>query len=1012
MKLHLPKVLLAAVVAVLGLQYASAGTEAEANVTLNDNTYNVTWYVGNTNNNINLGGITFLTDEETGVRCDTLGFKMTGDGNTTGNWFNKDGASYANTILVSRDAKTAEGTYQGLIIDNGSGSQKVTFAGTVLGNGDIAKLASPPSSGMTIAFTGNMAQYTGNMYIKGNASNKFEFYGATSGTGIIDSVGTVIVNNATMNNSAITTAILHINGGTTSFAANSSLTVGSFLGTSGTLSFGEGMTLEYTGEKSTGYSLEHETFGYASAVDLLSGTITTNRAITVTWGNDEYTMRTDGVLEGASVDNFYHIAGNVNASTIKNSGDDLTSVPGYSLDSGTLTLDEDFTITGTSTITATFVENAENATTAKLIIGSGTTSVNSNNGQNLKSNIEIAAGATLEFLGTGPDAIAYSQTNRTITVAGTMDVGTTRQTVGNWTFDLKGGTIQGAGQASQNNVGLDFHAAGNINAKALEGATAAAPTVSTISTKVRMNGALNVDVASNARLDVTGAIVGNKKLTKTGNGTLRLQNDANTYNVIDVTGGLLEVRDNAVTMNSAVTVKDGAEMRLQRESGSATLADVVLNDGSLLSQAKSDTSGVADMTITNLTVGENGGTVGTVHDDVYGHSYNGTISIGSLSADSDSTRTLKLVAAHNLSSLATISLNGGAVEGKQAFHGTVNVGIDSSDATRNLDLKIAHESVLEKAVVLVGNADKDINSYHINLKLAADTVKLAGIKDIDGRLSQGDVAKDDSVTVSTLSINTGTESFSTKYRVTGGINMVKDGTGTQSFGGNMSEFGSASGTEDGHIEVKGGVLQFSNESGTLTAESLTLTGGMLDVDGSLTLNALSLDLSKYATTQLEYELVSAGTLSLGEKVNLQSLGASVGEYTATVTQRGHSLWLTYKTTPEDLGTLEVSTAVLTGDVLTLNIDANLTDVSELDLTLSAAALASIEGKFGLVSLELIANDGTFYTIGDSNVISNVSFYGSYVGEGGKYRVEYIPEPATATLSLLALAGLAARRRRK
>jgi hypothetical protein len=45
--------------------------------------------------------------------------------------------------------------------------------------------------------------------------------------------------------------------------------------------------------------------------------------------------------------------------------------------------------------------------------------------------------------------------------------------------------------------------------------------------------------------------------------------------------------------------------------------------------------------------------------------------------------------------------------------------------------------------------------------------------------------------------------------------------------------------------------------------------------------------------------------------------------------------------------------------------------------------------------------------------------GAYVGEKneageatGMYRVEYIPEPTTATLSLLALCGLAARRRRR
>ena len=63
------------------------------------------------------------------------------------------------------------------------------------------------------------------------------------------------------------------------------------------------------------------------------------------------------------------------------------------------------------------------------------------------------------------------------------------------------------------------------------------------------------------------------------------------------------------------------------------------------------------------------------------------------------------------------------------------------------------------------------------------------------------------------------------------------------------------------------------------------------------------------------------------------------------------------------------------------------------------------------------NNVKYSTLGESPI--NVKFYGTYTGEKneageatGMYRVEYIPEPATATLSLLALCGLAARRRRR
>ena len=48
----------------------------------------------------------------------------------------------------------------------------------------------------------------------------------------------------------------------------------------------------------------------------------------------------------------------------------------------------------------------------------------------------------------------------------------------------------------------------------------------------------------------------------------------------------------------------------------------------------------------------------------------------------------------------------------------------------------------------------------------------------------------------------------------------------------------------------------------------------------------------------------------------------------------------------------------------------------------------------------------------SNLAGNGQYYLNYMPEVGSLTVVHIPEPATATLSLLALAALAARRRRK
>ena len=66
---------------------------------------------------------------------------------------------------------------------------------------------------------------------------------------------------------------------------------------------------------------------------------------------------------------------------------------------------------------------------------------------------------------------------------------------------------------------------------------------------------------------------------------------------------------------------------------------------------------------------------------------------------------------------------------------------------------------------------------------------------------------------------------------------------------------------------------------------------------------------------------------------------------------------------------------------------------------------------GAAGLKLEAGESITLSLTASCALAS-SNYGTYVGlTGATVRTEYIPEPATATLSLLALCGLAARRRR-
>ena len=200
----------------------------------------------------------------------------------------------------------------------------------------------------------------------------------------------------------------------------------------------------------------------------------------------------------------------------------------------------------------------------------------------------------------------------------------------------------------------------------------------------------------------------------------------------------------------------------------------------------------------------------------------------------------------------------------------------------------------------------------------------------------------------------------------------------------------------------------------LNAGSITFAAGAkLEVTGSLTLDANAIKLaegltfnSADAVTLISMQGDSALTVT---NVDAWS-GASTylfggAYYTSTLAQSGSLLQLAFTKAL----TLEVGSASLdmAEQILTLNVDANLDGVTALNLTLSDEALNSIVGYTGEVTLNIVGLDST------GADVANVSFYEAYTGEAnGKYLVQYIPEPATATLSLLALAGLAARRRRR
>lgn len=245
--------------------------------------------------------------------------------------------------------------------------------------------------------------------------------------------------------------------------------------------------------------------------------------------------------------------------------------------------------------------------------------------------------------------------------------------------------------------------------------------------------------------------------------------------------------------------------------------------------------------------------------------------------------------------------------------------------------------------------------------------------------------------------------------------LSKSGAGTVTASGDASGF-------SGTMEVAGGTMSFTKADGAVdVSKGLTLNGGTLNVTGSLTLSSDTVTISNLESyfnmaTDLSVDLITAGSITgwTGE-ASVGTYTSDGTEYTTSVSQKDNKLVLTFAAPADEVPTsFTVDSASLTGTVLTLNIDADLTDVSSVDLKLSEAALADIKDMTGLVDLSLVFANGTYTSVAGQDNSLTVSFYdGAYKGEAnGQYNVAYIPEPTTATLSLLALMGLAARRRRK
>lgn len=231
--------------------------------------------------------------------------------------------------------------------------------------------------------------------------------------------------------------------------------------------------------------------------------------------------------------------------------------------------------------------------------------------------------------------------------------------------------------------------------------------------------------------------------------------------------------------------------------------------------------------------------------------------------------------------------------------------------------------------------------------------------------------------------------------------------------------------------------------GTLElALGLSQDTAAVTTSGALTLGTITLNLTDYAAGN--YTLVSAtgdGSIIWNDAVSYTGTLGKGLEASVDYGSDNKTLQLTISEMVTPGESLITTTVVekngdaflysLDGTTLTLTVEKSLAGLAEggiveLDLIsdeMKAAILASLTnpetGKVTeMVTLKLTdGNTDNDIIAGEDAIVGffnekNEGYFGENVGNGVQYNVNLIPEPTTATLSLLALMGLAARRRRQ
>ena len=590
----------------------------------------------------------------------------------------------------------------------------------------------------------------------------------------------------------------------------------------------------------------------------------------------------------------------------------------------------------------------------------------------------IASGDTVSY-----SSLASAETGDFINVVGTL----TADAVITKSVNLAGGTLVGKGNDVTGTLSITKDSTLELNGDM--SLTGAISSVSGHTLIVSLNQGVTSGALTISALNGDGEVNDDAQVGKLNYGTLQIE-DGVTVNVSGQKGGNAQIAGDIV-VNGGGTLKLTTRDTLGYEGGNYT-GNITLEGSTTIVDGVStpkvatlNLTATATQTLTtNLILKGNTSITGEAMN-----SYGGSITV-----------------------TGTNNIIGNDVEARKLLSINVKNAGDSlqmTNITRSEDNYRAYSFTKKGAGLLtitgnVGASGKIIE----NATVEAGKMEVRG--EFYGKLTQqgGETVLGGKSTITTMDCTGGSVEMkganSTIATLTGSGSLKVSGdtgvTDASDFSGSLESAGATLNIKSGFgaeklaaLKISGGVIGAKTGDASVTSVSISevvLAGGMVGVtapDAEVTVQTGSLTVSGSSMLYADLELTQNGTLTLNSSLTMGSA-------------------LTYTM----------------GSTLTLNSGITLSGSLLTGWTDHSQALTLFSGvdflTLGSGDTAITAEVGKTYDA--SSVFANEGM-GNYklqmVGTDGNYTVQMVknaptPEPTTATLSLLALMGLAARRRRK